>query len=152
VISRHNEIRDELSYLACKALIPSVVRDAPKIQLSRPAEKKSALDQQGPSVTPNLHKTPDDECGDVLIRGLWKLGTDCSIDVRVTDTDAKSVLSKEPAKVLETQTISARRTIFSSFAFVASSYAKPICLLWSTWEGVPTTKHGDSAARKPVTM
>jgi hypothetical protein len=28
--------------------------------------------------------------------------TDCIIDVRVTDTDAKSIHSKDPAKVLET--------------------------------------------------
>jgi hypothetical protein len=34
------------------------------------------------------------------IRGLWTRGTDCIIDVRVTDTDAKSNLSKD-AKVLE---------------------------------------------------
>jgi hypothetical protein len=69
---------------------------------SRPAEKKSALDQQAPSVTRNLHKTKGDERGDVLIRGFWKHGTDCIIDIRCTDTDAKSVLSKDPAKVLET--------------------------------------------------
>ncbi len=38
VISRHNEIRDELSDLASKAFTPSAVRDEPKIHLSRPAE------------------------------------------------------------------------------------------------------------------
>jgi hypothetical protein len=31
----------------------------------------------------------------------WARGTDCIIDVRVTDSDAKSNLSKDPAKVLE---------------------------------------------------
>jgi hypothetical protein len=36
----------------------------------------------------------------LLIRGLWARGTDFIIDVRVTDTDAKSNLSKDPAKVL----------------------------------------------------
>jgi hypothetical protein len=102
VISRHNEIRDELSYLASKAFIPSAIRDEPKIHVSRPTEKKSALDQQAPSVTHNLRKTQGDEFGDVLIRGLWKIGTDCVINVRVTDTDAKSIRSKDPAKVLET--------------------------------------------------
>jgi hypothetical protein len=30
--------------------------------------------------------------GDLLIRGFWERGTDCIIDVRVTDTDAKSNL------------------------------------------------------------
>jgi hypothetical protein len=27
--------------------------------------------------------------GDILIRGLWSRGTDCIIDVRITDVDAK---------------------------------------------------------------
>jgi hypothetical protein len=79
-----------------RLFIPSVVRDEPKIHFSRPAEKKSALDQQAPSVTRTLHKTQGVERGDVLIRGLWVLGTDCIIDVRVTDTDAKSIRSKRP--------------------------------------------------------
>jgi hypothetical protein len=35
-----------------------------------------------------------------LIRGLWTRGTDSINDVRVTDTDAKSKRSKDPAKVL----------------------------------------------------
>jgi hypothetical protein len=100
VISRHNEIRDELSYLASKACIPSAVRDEPKIHLSRPAEKKSALDQQALSVTRNLHKTQGVARGDLLVRGFGENGTDCIIAVRVTDTDAKSNRSKDPAKVL----------------------------------------------------
>jgi hypothetical protein len=39
----------------------------------------------------------------VLIRGLWERGTDCIIDVRITDVDAKSNLSKHPEKVLIAQ-------------------------------------------------
>jgi hypothetical protein len=38
VISRHNEIRDELSYLASTSLIPSVVRDEARIHSSRREE------------------------------------------------------------------------------------------------------------------
>jgi hypothetical protein len=37
------------------------------------------------------------------IRGAglcWARGTDCIIDVRITDVDAKSNLSKDPARVL----------------------------------------------------
>ena len=41
--------------------------------------------------------------GDVLIRGLWERGTDCIIDVRVTDTNAKSVIRRNPEDVLEAQ-------------------------------------------------
>jgi hypothetical protein len=37
---------------------------------------------------------------ETCIRGFWERGTDCIIDVRVTDTDARAI-SKDPAKVLE---------------------------------------------------
>ena len=45
-------------------------------------------------------KSGEGERGDVMIRGLWQTGTECIIDVRVTDTDAKSNLSSPPATVL----------------------------------------------------
>jgi hypothetical protein len=59
------------------------------------------LEQANSPVTRNLHKNRDETRGDLLIRGFWGSGTDCITDVRVTDTDAKSNLSKDPAKVLE---------------------------------------------------
>jgi hypothetical protein len=37
---------------------------------------------------------------DILIRGLLARSTDCIIDVRISDVDAKSNLSKDPDKVL----------------------------------------------------
>ncbi len=101
MISRHNEIRDTLADLASKALTPSAVRNEPLIHTSCPAEKMSDLDHAKPPVTRNLHKNRDDLRGDLLLRGFWGRGTDCIIDVRVTDTDAKSNISKDPAKVLE---------------------------------------------------
>jgi hypothetical protein len=37
-----------------------------------------------------------------LVQGLWARGTDCiTIDVRITDVDAKSQQSKDPHKVLK---------------------------------------------------
>jgi hypothetical protein len=63
-----------------------------------PAVKTSELDQDQPAVSRNLHKNRGETRGDVSIRGLWTRGTDCIIDVRVTDTDAKSNLSKDPAR------------------------------------------------------
>jgi hypothetical protein len=35
----------------------------------------------------------------ILIRGLWARDTDCIIDVRIADVDAKSNRSEDPAKV-----------------------------------------------------
>jgi hypothetical protein len=40
--------------------------------------------------------------GDILIRGLWVRGTNCIIDVRSMDVDAKLNRSKDPDKVLAT--------------------------------------------------
>jgi hypothetical protein len=101
VILRHNEIRDELADLASKAIIPTAVRNEPSIHASFPAVKMSATDQDQPAVSRNFHKNRGEIRGDLSIRGLWNRGTDCIIDVRITDTDAKSNLSKDPAKVLE---------------------------------------------------
>jgi hypothetical protein len=38
--------------------------------------------------------------GDVIIRVLWEQGTDCIMDAKVTDTDAKTYKDKDPFKVL----------------------------------------------------
>ena len=38
--------------------------------------------------------------GDILVRGFWARGTDCIIDVRVTNTDALSQRHKDPEKIL----------------------------------------------------
>jgi hypothetical protein len=43
------------------------------------------LDQSNHSVSRNLRKNRGDDRGDDLIRGLWESGTDCIIDIRVTD-------------------------------------------------------------------
>jgi hypothetical protein len=54
------------------------------------------------SIKRNSHKNRGGDQGDVLIRGLWARGTDCIIDVRITDVDAASNRSKDPHKVLNT--------------------------------------------------
>ena len=98
--TRHNEVRDELGALSSQALTPSSVRDEPKIHLSRGNEDSKAKETVSP-VSRNLRKNQGEERGDLLVRGLWARGTDCIIDVRVTDTDCKSQRSKDPMKVLE---------------------------------------------------
>ncbi len=100
VICRHNEIRDELVDLASKALIPSAVRDEPRIHSSHAAtEEKEPTDPNQPAVTRQC-KNRNEDRGDILIRGLWARGTDCIINVRITDLDAKSNRSRDPMKVL----------------------------------------------------
>jgi hypothetical protein len=99
VITRHNEIRDELFDIATKAFPPSSVRDEPKINPCRVVEPENSP----ASVDRNLAKNNGEERGDLLIRSLWANGTDCIIDVRMTDTDAPSYRNREPVKVLESQ-------------------------------------------------
>jgi hypothetical protein len=84
---------ETLADLASKAIVPSAVRNEPLLR-QLPAVKTSELDQDQPAVSRNLHKNRGETRGDVSIRGLWTRGTDCIIDVRVTDTDAKSNLQR----------------------------------------------------------
>jgi hypothetical protein len=61
------------------------------------AEAKSA--SKSPVNRPKSSSCDEDR-GDLLIRGLWACGTDCIIDVQVTDLDCKSNRSKDPHKIL----------------------------------------------------
>jgi hypothetical protein len=102
VISRHNEIRDELSDLASEALTPSAVRDEPKIHACRNPEEKSDKENQADSVKCLfLRNNRNEDRGDILIRGLWSRSTDCMIDVQITDVDAKSNRSEDSDEVSE---------------------------------------------------
>jgi hypothetical protein len=104
VILRHNEVRDELADLAAKHIIPSAIRNEPLIQLSCPAVKMPELVPNPPAVTRNLHKNQGELRGDLLIRGFWARA----------NTDAKSNLSKDPAKVLESQEKEKKRKYLAS--------------------------------------
>ena len=102
VITRHNEIHDELADIAEKAFCASAIRNEPKIHLGCDNEAKNANKSDNTTaVKKNLCKTTGDERGDLLIRSLWSNSTDCIIDVRITDTDQKTYKDKDPLKVLE---------------------------------------------------
>jgi hypothetical protein len=77
--------------MAERAFQPSAVRDEPKIHQCRPAKV-------GKSCAPLID---NEDQGDVLIQCLWEKGTDCTLDVIVTDTDATSYALKPSDKVLE---------------------------------------------------
>jgi hypothetical protein len=99
VIFRHNEIRDELVYLAGKALTPSAIRNEPLIHTGRIAD----VTRPCPTSSTSSPAAGEDDRGDILLRGFWARGTDCIVDVRVTDTDAKSYRHRDPEKVILTQ-------------------------------------------------
>jgi hypothetical protein len=102
VISRHNEMRDELTDLAAKAFVSSVVCDEPRIHTSRAAEPKSTPEKQEiPAAKRLFQNNCMEDRGNILVRGLWARGTDCIIDVHITDVDAKSQRPQDPHKVLK---------------------------------------------------
>jgi hypothetical protein len=105
IISRHDEIKDELGQLAGKALKPSAIRDEPLINNGRKVECSSdAPTEADLSTTPPSPVVRDnDNRGDLMIRGFWSRGTDCIIDVRITDLDSKSYLKRSSDKVLAGQ-------------------------------------------------
>jgi hypothetical protein len=102
IILRHNEINQELCDLASKALAPSAVRVEPMIH-SRRTEAEETKAKEPKLPVQRLSPSSDKEPGDLLIRGFWAHGTDAIVDVRMTDTDAKSYWSRDPHKVLATQ-------------------------------------------------
>jgi hypothetical protein len=68
----------------------------------RSADETKAKATEKPEVQ-RLSRSGDEDRGDLLIRGFWARGTDAIVDVRVTDTDAKSYCSRDPHKVLAQQ-------------------------------------------------
>ena len=100
VISRHNEIRDKLIDLASKTCSLFAVCDEPKIQNTGNSEVKADEENKENSRKHLFRNNPNEDCGDILIRGLWACGTDCIVEVGVTDVDAMSNRSKDPHKAL----------------------------------------------------
>ena len=102
VTSCHNEITAELVDLAKTALPGSAVSFEPLIHLCR-SNGSPAANSSSSSSSSDSASSHSGERGDLLIRGLWSRGTDCILDVRVTDTDCKSYCRRDPMKVLASQ-------------------------------------------------
>ena len=75
----------------------------PNIFIGRAPEVSASEMQDPPSVNRLLPNRPNKDHGDLLIRVLWERGTDCIINVRLTDVDANSCRSRALDKVLEAQ-------------------------------------------------
>jgi hypothetical protein len=78
--------------LASRAFTPSAVRDAPLIHGHANENMKTS---------PN--KITNQNIDKEAATGEDERGTDCILDVRVTDTDSKSYCKRTPSKVLESQ-------------------------------------------------
>ena len=100
VIIRHDKVKGELEHLTSQALTPSAVCDEPLINPVRAVDEEKVTK---PCVEKIHNNHNEEDRGDLLIRSFWDRATDLIVDVRVTDTDAKSYKSRAPAKVLESQ-------------------------------------------------
>ena len=122
LLARHNELRDEVADHATKAFSPNAVRDDPliyqgrtqakgeKAKAAEPAPKSGAAtggkgkgkrgNQQCPAEEEEKDDGGTEEKGDLLIRDLWKRGTDCILDMRVVNTDSPSYGLRDPEAVL----------------------------------------------------
>jgi hypothetical protein len=99
VIFRHNKIRDELIHLAGKAFTPSAICGKPLLQ-GCGAENTKTCRTNCASANKPVNK---DDHGDILLLGSWARGTECIVNVQVTDTDAPSYQTRSPVSVLKLQ-------------------------------------------------
>ena len=107
---RHDDVRDEVGALAVLATTNSKVSFEPLIfygkniaaGIGAGKQAQSAKSKTAQGKKTRKANVPGDEArGDVAVHGLWKRGQTCVLDVRITDTDAKSYASASSEKVLE---------------------------------------------------
>ena len=85
---RHDEIRDELRYLAVCAYIKGAVREEPLINAGEANRGHEDV------MIDNNNR------GDLMIRGLWSRQKECILDVRVTNLDSTLYKKRDPKKIL----------------------------------------------------
>ena len=93
---RHDDARDRSGALVALALTASKVTYEPMITYGR---NQTACQPSAPQGTGNA--LGEEARGDVLIHGLWKRGSGCVLDIRITDTDGHSYLILTSKNVLE---------------------------------------------------
>ena len=94
---RHDDTRDEAGGLAAMALTLSKVSYEPQIFYGRDV----AAGQPNNTQNNGSYAIGDEARGNVKVHGLWDKGSDCILDIQVTDTDARSYQSISSEKVLE---------------------------------------------------
>ena len=102
IIHRHDEVRNELIQLLQIAFLNSVIYSEPRI-LSSLKESKALKAQVLEDELIGMDRDPSvqqKDRGDILVRGFWSLGSECILDVSVTDTDCHSYENMTPEKVI----------------------------------------------------
>ena len=91
-----------MGQLCTQALYKSAVHAKPLIHKRHTKVNTTNCENDIPNADNSTLKITE-ERGDLHIRGFWTKGTDCIVDVRMTDTDSTSYLKKDPANVLAQQ-------------------------------------------------
>jgi hypothetical protein len=106
-------------------------------------------------------KKVGEETGYILIRGFWSPGTDCIIDFRVTDLDAKSNVSWDPHKLLLNAIIShirglhrwsfrRGRKILTEEAILRAFIEMGEAVFWSVWICQRSYEHCHCSSHAPL--
>ena len=104
VTARHNGLRDRVADLVGKGFTPSHVRDDPLIYSGRAAKRKKATPTRDSGTTDQSGAPPPEvmeQKVDLLIRDLWKNGTDSVHYMHVVNTDTKLHMAKAMEKCLQ---------------------------------------------------
>ena len=101
---RHNELHDGVAYLDGKYFTPTHVRDNPFIftgcAVKRPKSKLARSKATKAKAATPLIEATEQKC-DLLIRHLWRNGTDSVYNILIMNTDSKSHLAKTLEKCLQ---------------------------------------------------
>ena len=98
VCQHHEDTRDEAGSLAANALTTLRISCKPHIFYGRGV---SAGIEAEDTSRPGSNVARDKARGDVAVHGLWEKGKIFILDIRITDTDAKTYAGSSSVKVLE---------------------------------------------------
>ena len=90
IIACYDNIVAELVFVSTMAFKPNAVWAEPQIHTDSSTAKADS---------DSTVETSD--CGDVFVQGLWSTGQDAILDIRVTDTDQASYVTRDPERVLQ---------------------------------------------------
>ena len=99
----HNDLRDGVADLAGKSFTPSHVHDDLLIYSGCSVKRtKAATAGAGGTITQSEVQPPEvtEQKADLLIRDLWKQGTDSVYNMHVVNTDTLTHRKKDPEKCL----------------------------------------------------
>eukprot|EP00957_Ditylum_brightwellii_P167053 12717458-Ditylum_brightwellii.AAC.1 len=146
--AHHDDYRYDLGSVASQVFSPSAIHGDPIIskcwdskkkgRKSKTTHTKTGKEEEDKEVCVIKKKDKDNDSslyGDLLIQHLWKRQTNTIVDVCITDTDAKSYISKPLQSVLAAQEKEKKVLVDSMLGHEASMVLKQLSReLAAKWE------------------